>query len=278
MHLLAIHVGAHSGENAYLILTQFAGWKRLGLVQTEKSQLKVDVCVPTRNRLPEWWHENLKRLPINKLHVATSKPLGMARMRLIKAVETPFFVMLDDDVLLAEDWFEIVWSKMTGNVGVVSGKDIYVGLGKKTDEQFKSVTLKSKERTLRFGQRGLTVNLLLHSETVKDWVPSRSDLSSWEDYDLTQHVLRKGKEWVETNAYCYHYSTTWLNAAKRGIWSGEGVKRMASEGPVHWVIQSATAVPIQLFQALSEPKLFGYHIYVAWSNLWTLLGITIARP
>lgn len=238
---------------------------------------KVDVCVPTRNKLPEWWYENLKRLPVNRLLVETTKPLGMARMRLINAVETSYFVMLDDDVLLTEDWFETVKSKMTEKVGVVSGRDIIVGLGRMTDRQFKSISIKTKEKRLRPGERGLTVNLLLRTETVKDWVPTRSDLSSWEDYDLTQHVLRKGKEWLETNAYCNHYSTTWLNGVKRGVWSGEGLKRMAAEGPVYWVTRFAMTIPIQIFQAFYEPELFGYHVYVAWSSLWSMVGTMIAR-
>ena len=182
--------------------------------------MKIDVCIVTKNDIRTV--KGLEYVPLNKLIIETSKPLALARMRAIHKVTTPIFAFIDDDVELDEDWFETLISHMKNpSVGAVQGVLSTKGFGENWDKALK----KDREapRVLKLGERGFTHNTLIKTELVKDWIPPE-DLSSWEDYDLTAHILKNGCSWVKVSTSSRHRNS-WKKAWKNAQWGIAGRKR-----------------------------------------------------
>jgi len=158
-------------------------------------------------------------IPVNNLIIETSTPLALARMRSIQKVKTEWFAFIDDDVEIDENWFETIkpYTKKT-DVGATQGSLLIKGLGDKWDNALNSRTVFQQE--LKIGERGCTHNTLIRTELVKDWVPPQN-LSAWEDYSLTQHILNKGYRWVVIPTKSHH-TKSWKNIWKNIFWGIKG--------------------------------------------------------
>ena len=147
---------------------------------------KIDVCVVTiSGETPR----GLENIPINNIIIETSKPLGLARMKAIQKVETSLFAFIDDDVIIGESWFKTVLSYMGEKVGAVHGNTVNIGLGEWVTKGFEKHN-KNKYKELKRGERGFTTCTLIKTNLVKDWKPSTDEVSSYEDYEITQRAYR----------------------------------------------------------------------------------------
>ena len=247
---------------------------------------KIDICVPTRSKLPEWWYTNLERIPCNKLLVDSSKPLAYSRSNLIKRVETPWFAFIDDDVIIGQEWYKTVTSFITNKTGVIDGRDIYP-IPKKHGELVKSLNYLRVSKPnvyLKLGERGRTVCSLFKTSVVKDWKPCNNNLVSWEDYDLTQHVIRKGYTWFDVLVPATHYrGWTLRDIPKKGLWHGKGVKQIRPTKESNYYIplylRNLLGYPIvNMFKAIfrQQPKSscnIQVAAWICWQNYWLLIGI-----
>ncbi len=182
--------------------------------------MKLDVCIVTKNHVKSI--KGLEYIPINNLIIETSSPLALARMRAIQKVEKEYLVFIDDDVEIDETWYELLETHLKNpQVGAVQGQLLFKGLGEQWDQALNN-DIKQKTKKLKLGNRGMTHNTIIKTELVKDWVPPPT-LSSYEDYDLTQHILGKGYDWIVIPTKSFH-EKTWNNLLKSSIWALEGRK------------------------------------------------------
>ena len=170
--------------------------------------MKIDVCIVTKNPFPSI--PGLEYVPVNKLIIETSTPLGLARMRAIHKVTTPIFAFIDDDAELDKAWFDTLSPYIQDpHVGAVQGILSPSGLGEKWNKALKKD--KRDPIILKFGGRGFTHNTLIKTELVKDWIPPEG-LSAWEDYDLSMHILEKDHSWLKVSTESHHnrnWKRTW---------------------------------------------------------------------
>jgi len=145
----------------------------------------VDVCIPTRSkRLFKKVYQSIKReIPYRRIILEHAVPLSLARKLLIEKAQTEWFLFLDDDVILGKNWFKKVSRYMDDDVGAIEGIDI----GKKRCLEIKRY------------ERGLLLATLIRRSLVQDWIPRKGFESNFEDYDLTQHVIKKGYRWLRVN-------------------------------------------------------------------------------
>ena len=182
--------------------------------------MKIDVCLVTKNNINEV--DGIEHVPVNHLIIETSAPLALARKRAIEKVRTPIFAFVDDDVELDETWFDTLISHMQDpTVGAVQGILSTKGLGVKWDKALKKY--KGDPIILKLGERGFTHNALIKTELVRDWNPPEN-LSSWEDYDLTTHILKKGYSWLRVPTESMHRNS-WKKTWKNAQWGISGRKR-----------------------------------------------------
>lgn len=247
--------------------------------------MKLDVvCCTKLDELPSWWYKNLERIPVNKLVVERSSPLAWARMRAIQRVETEWFAFMDDDVLVGPTWFDEITSHIDADVGAVCGREQLRGYGEKWDEALNRYRRARGTVELKPGERGLTLDTVIRTDLVRDWKPSRRDLSSYEDYEITQHILAKGYRYIWVNVPVDHYSWNWRTLPWKTRWSASGLMKLRPTGwmhPAKFMARVLLAPVVQFSRATRSlvrgenpaPCSYRLLIYTLWQNLWIVTGL-----
>ncbi len=159
--------------------------------------------------------------------------LASARKIGITQVDTRYFAFIDDDIEISEGWFAELISliKREKQVAAIQGSvRYYVDFIEKASARAQKFELSLRKGHMKeIAGRGLTNNTVLMTEIVRDFNPP-STIHSWEDFLLTQHVIKKGYKWVETDtAQVTNYGdfvSSYLGELgrffKRGKWHGAG--------------------------------------------------------
>jgi glycosyltransferase involved in cell wall biosynthesis len=235
-------------------------------VKLEK--MKIDVCLVTKDPRVRSV-KGLEHVPVNKLIIERSKPLALARAKAIRKVTTEFFAFIDDDVEISKEWFKTLTAYMKPDVGAVQGTLLIKGLGKVWDNALN----KSKRRIyeLHLGQRGFLHNTLIRTELVRDWNPP-PDLSAFEDYHLTQHVLKKGYRWIVVPTDSYHRKT-WKQVWGNAIWAMEGWKKLNPSPTLRLakIIKYLVFIVRRLLSFPLNPGESIYSIYLSIARIYGLL-------
>jgi glycosyltransferase involved in cell wall biosynthesis len=217
--------------------------------------MKVDIVVVSKH--PVTATRNLwicdGGIPINKVIVETSTPLAKARQRAIRRVSTDWFVFLDDDIILPDDWWALCSQYMWHDSGAVQGTTIPLGLGVLCDEAYER-----RNQTLPNGQcldgnsRLYTHNTLIRTDAVRDWNPP-ADLEAYEDYDLMCHIQRKGYRCFVVKTQTYHLYS-WNKFWKNSRWGTRGRLRFR---PRSEIVKDFAGTPVVFLK--DGP-------WVGWSN------------
>jgi glycosyltransferase involved in cell wall biosynthesis len=204
---------------------------------------QVDVVVLTKNseRLLERCFDSIfKNVPVNRLIVVDGYSTdstenivrrygqkhgnvilikdrgtrGSARLKGIREVETDWFIFVDSDVILSDNWYEKAWKHVEDNVGGVWGTEVWAGI-------HHPVVLKLFLTVTRriFELRGGTHDLLVRYDTVKD-IDIPRDLHVFEDAHIKQWIEKKGYRVVPTYVpFCFHHrpSSAWTAKGSRDL-------------------------------------------------------------
>jgi FkbM family methyltransferase len=184
-------------------------------------------CKEYSSEVRERFEKNIQSLPVDKTIIETSFPLGLATMRAIQKVETDRFVALDDDVEIPNDWLDQVSKYMASNVAAVDGHLRVKGLDG-WDDKLNKVQL-SEPKFLKKGERAWTWDVYCRTDIFKDWRPSRPDLTSWEDFEIGNHVLGKNYQWISVPILNGYHNWSWKKIEKNALWSAEGFKQTHSK-------------------------------------------------
>ena len=136
----------------------------------------------------------------NVVFVQEKGTRGSARQTAIGLVKTDWFVFVDSDVILSNNWFSKAEKLVNKDVGGIWGIEIWSVLkDNKILSLFERITLKI------FEKRGGTHDLLVRTKTVKD-INIPFELHTYEDGYI--------KDWIESKGYkvlgvyepsCIHY-------------------------------------------------------------------------
>jgi hypothetical protein len=235
--------------------------------------LKIDVVCVTKTAPSKAWLKNLDYIPVNNLIIETSTPLSIARKNAIAKVETDWFLFLDDDAFLCADWFQKAQKFMRDDVGAIQGREWIYGLGSPTEKEINNFRWSKPDRELSLGKRGMTVDTLLKTSILRDWNPK--GVIAYEDYLLTQHVLRKGFKWLEVRLPCWHMRSWMKNffGAKRDM---QGLKKVMTgrETSIQMVkilgFSALQTVALVCGLKLNEMRL---KVYIVHQNLGCVVGL-----
>jgi len=229
---------------------------------------KIDVCIVSKTRVTGV--KGLEYLPIGNLIIETSRPLGLARMRAIQKVQTEWFAFIDDDVEIDEGWFGALTKYVQNDVGAVQGILQIKGLGEKWDNALNTTKISPSE--LKKGERGFTHNVLIRTKCVTDWKPSRSDLSAFEDYEISQHILNKGYRWLRVPVESFH-KLSWAKIWDNAIWAMQGWKKLypSSRALAAKVLRCVTIILFLIATISAHPRANTVGIYQQSACLFGLL-------
>jgi glycosyltransferase involved in cell wall biosynthesis len=197
------------------------------MIRTDSKQ--VDVVVLTKNServLERCFNSIFANVPVNRLIVvdgySTDSTLeivrkfdytygnvvlikdggtrGSARMRGIAEVKTGWFLFVDSDVTLSDNWYEKANSYVSDDVGAVWGTEVWAGMrAQRVLKLFLIVTRRI------FEMRGGTHDLLVRYETVKD-IDIPKNLHVFEDALIKEWILEKGYKVIPTyDPFCIHH-------------------------------------------------------------------------
>ncbi len=202
---------------------------------------QVDVVVLTKNSeqvLEKCLNSVFRNVPVNRLIVvdgystdSTTKIIekfkekygnvvliqdrgtrGSARLKGIKEVETEWFMFVDSDVTLSDDWYNKAKIFVKNGVGAVWGMEVWAGMRN-------PIVLKLFLKITRkiFEIRGGTHDLLVRCEAIKD-IDIPEDLHVFEDTYIKEWVAKKGYKLVAAyDPYCIHYRPSFVWTIKGSI-------------------------------------------------------------
>lgn len=191
--------------------------------------MKIDVIVLTKNseeRLESCLKSIYENLPVNRIIVAdgysTDGTLeilnefdekhhnivliqdrgtrGKARQIGIKEAKTEWFMFVDSDVILCDDWFNRAKQFMKEDVGAIWGIEIWSGI---QDPTVLKVFLQTTRKV--FEIRGGTHDLLVRREAIKN-VRIPENLHVFEDAYIKDWITKMGYKVISCyDPYCIHY-------------------------------------------------------------------------
>lgn len=204
---------------------------------------QVDVIVLTKNSerlLKECFNSIFENIPVNRLVVVDGYSTdstasivetykkkygnvvlirdngtrGSARLKGIRAVETDWFVFVDSDVILCDDWYEKAKKYVKNDVGAVWGTEVWAGI---VHPNVLKLFLMTTRRI--FELRGGTHDLLVRFEAVKD-IDIPKNLHVFEDAHIKDWITRKGYKVIPTYVpFCFHHrpETVWTARGSRDL-------------------------------------------------------------
>jgi len=228
--------------------------------------MQIDIVVLTRNSerfLKECLTSVYKNVPVNNLIIvdgySTDATLeivkefqekhsnivliqergtrGSARQKAMSRVKTDWFMFVDSDVFLCDDWFAKAKKQMKDNVGAIWGMEIWSVLkNSKVLGLFERVTMKI------FEKRGGTHDLLVRRKAIEG-IRIPFHLHTFEDSYIKSWICKNGYKVIPVyDPYCIHYRP-------EDVWT---------------IKQSVGLVASDLKFAFSHPQLFlSYAFYAA---------------
>lgn len=203
--------------------------------------MKIDVVVLTKNSqetVRKCLNSIYENVPVNRLIVvdghSTDKTLeiirrfnrkhhnvsllseegtrGKARQKAIEAVTTEWFMFVDSDVILCNEWFKKARRLIKPNVGAIWGIEVWSVLKNITVlKLFERITMKI------FGKRGGTHDLLVRREAVKD-IHIPPNLHVYEDAYIKSWICKKGYKVISVyEPYCIHYRPPIVWTIKKSV-------------------------------------------------------------
>jgi len=246
---------------------------------------RVDVVVLTKNSelvLEKCLNSIFKNVPVNRLIIVDgcstdttleiikkfrrkygnvvlikdSGTRGSARLKGMREIETEWFLFVDSDVTLCDDWFNKSKNFVKNDVGAVWGIEIWDGIQN-------SVVLKLFLKITRkiFEIRGGTHDLLVRYEAVRD-IDIPKNLHVFEDAFIKEWIAKKGYKLIATyDPYCIHYRPPF-------VWT--------IKGSLDILVDSLRFVPIRKMPKLILAYGF-YTAYVVYRGLFEKLKFSMNK-
>ena len=222
---------------------------------------KIDVCIVTRDGKKPIGLENI---PTEQLIFNDERPIGVARKSCIQHVKTPIFAFIDDDMIIDEYWFNILYSVIKReDIGAVWGTTTGKGYGWFSKYSYDSIGLK----ILKHGDRFNTNNCLIKTELVKDWIPSYGK-NCYEDLDLGNHIIDKGYKVIFIPSTAIHYKG-WGELKRSALWAGYRYREAYPENNHLKEYIRRILSPFKSIILRGIPST----IYVIYRNFWFVVGL-----
>jgi glycosyltransferase involved in cell wall biosynthesis len=148
----------------------------------------------------------------NVVFVEDEGTRGSARQKAMKKVKSDWFMFVDSDVLLSENWFAKAEKLIKDDIGAIWGIEIWSVLRKmKLLKLFERVTLKI------FEKRGGTHDLLVRRKAVEG-IQVPFHLHTYEDAYIKSWICKKGYRVIGVyEPYCVHFRPDTVWSIKQNI-------------------------------------------------------------
>ena len=160
-----------------------------------------------------------KTIEIAKNHgckiIQTITTLGECRLIGTENAKTEWIAFVDSDVILNENWAGIFTYIHMKTVGAIQADPKVIG---KNSSSFRC----EKPYALKKLQRGFTGATLIKRDIIKD--ADIKDCQAFEDWFLTQHVIKKAYRWFVVPIVVDHYSSEGGSYYKKRMWHSSALR------------------------------------------------------
>lgn len=160
-----------------------------------------------------------KTIEIAKGHackvIQTNATLGECRLIGIENAENEWIAFVDSDVIINESWGNIFNYVNIETLGAIQADPKDIG---KYSSSFRC----EKPYALKKLQRGFTGATLIKRDIIKD--ADIKDCQAFEDWFLTQHIIKKGYNWFVVPIVVDHYSSEGGSYYKKRMWHSAALK------------------------------------------------------
>jgi len=181
-------------------------------------------------------------IPARRVIFDGAYPLSYSRWKLWQMAETPWFVNLDDDVILGENWFEKLSSKIDENTIAVEGMlgDTF----RDTFNHYKGRYIPSKDAwALDRGKRGFIWNTLLKTEVFKKW-NLKKIVEESEELQIIDFLKPIKGDWLRVPIEGQHEG----NFERSALACGSGWIQNRGAGAAVQFGKLAAAIPLHLYR------------------------------
>ncbi len=196
----------------------------------------------------------LRKYP--NVEIVDDKPTcrGIARQIGMEKAETDWFMFIDSDVVLCQNWYNNILNEndfTQEDTGAICAVDIPCGVEVNT---FTGKLFKSIEQKV-FEMRGSCHDILIRKRAVGD-IKIPSSLHTLEDLYIKKWIVSKGYKFViDQTSFCIHYKTMKSLFSRSNISSTiDEFKNNQLLGPIENVKRILYATLYALFWALYEIK------------------------
>lgn len=215
------------------------------------NDMKVDFVVPSRDEANPTLMHQLKHMPcVGQIINTHKKPLSIARKKGVLQANTEWVAMIDDDVLLPNNWLQLVTKAITSKVGAIGTVAVH-----------KNKHVAAYERVVGtvFNLSKLDTNphinnIIIRRRLMENYDPPR--LFFGEDQYFKRYVQKTGYLW----RVLPFLGATHLGTSKNYVTIGISYRRYGHFGLYKLVRRMAARFIFTPFAALSNlsPKTFWY--------------------
>ena len=172
-----------------------------------------------------------KTIEIAKSHnckiIQSNATLGECRLIGVENAETEWIAFIDSDVIINKNWKNMFNYTNIKSVGAIQAdpKDI-----DKDTSAFKC----KKPYNLKKLDRGFTGATLIRKDIIKD--ADIKDCQAFEDWFLTQHIIKKGYNWLIVPIIVDHHSSEEGSYYKKRMWHSSALKNYYKNKKINFFI------------------------------------------
>jgi len=154
------------------------------------TDLKVDFVVPSRDEANPTLLRQIKEMPCAGQIINThEKPLSVARKHGVLAAQTEWVAMVDDDMLLPENWLQLVTKAIEPNVGAIGT----VAVHKNPHAAAYERVVGTVYNLSKLDTNPHINNILIRRKLMEDYNPPK--LFFGEDQYFKKYVIKTGYRW-----------------------------------------------------------------------------------
>ncbi len=161
--------------------------------------------------------------------IMEDKGLAYARKIGIEEAQTKYFVFVDADVVLPDDWIQDMWLYMRENTAI-HGR-LY------RNDTHRDYLRYNELLSLSVNIRMFTHNTIIKKDAVEKWKPSE-EINAFEDYHLTQHIIENGGSIKVVPVLGFHNHQG--SDFKAALWAGAGARQTGRFKKLRHIVWSAT--------------------------------------
>jgi glycosyltransferase involved in cell wall biosynthesis len=151
---------------------------------------KVDFVIPTRDKPNDTLRKSLEHMPCaGQIIVTRECPLSVARKNAVLKAQTEWVAMVDDDMLLPQNWLQQVTAIIAPNIGAIGTVAVHKNRHVAAYDRMVGTIVKLN----KIDTSPHINNIIIRRKLMEDYNPPA--LFFGEDQNLKKHVEKSGYVW-----------------------------------------------------------------------------------